>query len=288
MGARFGPSGNAESFYASGHKETWQAPQWLAGMGLSAYEYQCGRGVRLSDTTAEQIRAQVQRFNITVTLHAPYYISLASNDPQKRERSVQYIVESARAVTLLGGDRVVVHPGGLGGLTRQDATSLACDTLSRAQCALDGEGLGAVHLCPETMGKVNQLGTLQEVLRFCEVDSRFLPCVDFGHLNARTHGQMNSPEAFSDVLHQMEIALGEERAAVFHVHFSKIEYTAGGEKRHLTFADSVYGPNPAPLMDLIARRGWSPIIICESCGTQAEDAVTLNNMYRNATQTYGR
>ncbi len=282
MSALFGPAGNADAFYEAGLKSTHQAPAWLASLGLTAYEYQCGRGVRLSEAAAEQIRLAAAEHGIAVSLHAPYFISLASKEPEKRDNSVRYILDSAEAVMRLGGDRIVVHPGGLGGLSREDATALACETLAKAQTALDREGFGMVHICPETMGKINQLGTFEEILTMCGVDDRFLPCIDFGHLNSRTHGEVNSREAFTTLLDRMEEALGADRARVFHAHFSKIEYTAGGEKRHLTFADTQYGPEPAPLMALLAERGLSPVIICESDGTQAHDAVLMHTLYKAA------
>lgn len=282
MIAKFGPAGNAEAFYEAGFKSTYQAPAWLKSLGLNAYEYQCGRGVRLSDTAAEQIRLEAVKNGITVSLHAPYFISLASKEPEKRDNSVRYILDSAEAVVRLGGDRIVVHPGGLGGLSREDATTLACETLKKAQAALDAAGLSMVHICPETMGKINQLGTFEEVLTMCEVDERFLPCVDFGHLNSRTHGEVNSRDAFAALLDRMEQALGADRARVFHSHFSKIEYTAGGEKRHLTFEDTQYGPTPDPLMELLAERDLTPTIICESDGTQAHDAAYMMQAYQAA------
>jgi len=282
MNAKFGPAGNADAFYEAGLKSTFQAPAWLKAQGLSAYEYQCGRGVRLSETAAEQIRREAELNGIAVSLHAPYFISLASKEPEKRENSVRYILDSAEAVVRLGGDRIVVHPGGLGGLSREDATALACETLKKAQEALDREGLSQVHICPETMGKINQLGTFEEVLTMCGVDERFLPCVDFGHLNSRTHGEVNSEAAFAALLDRMTEVLGADRGARFHTHFSKIEYTAGGEKRHLTFADDTFGPDPAPLMALIAKRGLCPVVICESDGTQAADAAAMAALYEAA------
>ena len=167
----------------------------------------------------------------------------------------------------------------MGGLSREGATALAMDTLRRAQEALDAEGLSHIHICPETMGKINQLGDFDEVLTFCSVDDRFLPCVDFGHLNSRTMGQVNSRKAFAALLDEMENRLGRDRASRFHAHFSKIEYSAGGEKRHLTFADDFYGPEPEPLLELLAERDWGPVLICESCGTQAEDAAAMKTAY---------
>lgn len=279
MIARFGPAGNGDAFYADGNKSTLQAPQWLRQQGLNAYEYQCGRGVRISEESARALGAAASQYDVQLSLHAPYFISLASSEPEKRENSIRYILESARAVHHMGGTRIVVHPGGLGVLTRPEATALACETLRRAQAALDAEGLSDVRICPETMGKINQLGDLDEVLIFCGLDERFLPCIDFGHLNSRTGGALNSEDAFAALLDRLENRLGRERATAFHGHFSKIEYTQGGEKRHLTFADTVYGPEPAPLMRLIRERGLTPTIICESSGTQAEDARALMSLY---------
>ncbi len=280
MTARFGPAGNSESFYAAGNKATLQAPAWLGSLGLTAYEYQCGRGVRVTAETARAMGVEAEKHGVQMSLHAPYFISLASAEEEKRDNSIRYILESARAVAQMGGERIVVHPGGLGGLSRAEATALASQTLRRAQAALDDEGLSQVRICPETMGKINQLGDLDEVLQFCTIDERFLPCVDFGHLNSRTLGGLNTEEAFAALLDRLHNELGAERGAMFHAHFSKIEYTKGGEKRHLTFEDTVYGPEPAPLMKLIRERGLRPTFICESDGTQAEDALTLQTLYR--------
>ncbi len=277
--ALFGPAGNCDAFAAAGYKHTVQVFEWLGQQGLTAYEYQCGRGVRLSQSTAAAMRAEAEKHGIAVSVHAPYFISLASAEAEKRDNSLNYILDSARAVSWLGGDRIVVHPGGLGGRSREEATALATETLLRAQAALDAEGLSHVHICPEVMGKVNQLGTLEEVLTFCKAEERFIPCVDFGHLNSRTFGATNSYEAFKAVTDAIGNELGEERRKAFHIHFSKIEYTGGGEKKHLTFEDTLFGPDPAPLMELLAKEGLTPTVICESAGTQTVDALAMSQLY---------
>lgn len=280
----FGPAGNGDDFAAAGLKHTAEAPAWLRSMGLSAYEYQCGRGVRLNEDAAAAIALAGAQNDVSISVHAPYFISLASAEEEKRENSIRYILESAVAVTMLGGDRIVVHPGGLGGRSREEATALATDTLIRAQKALDDVGLSGVHICPETMGKINQLGDLYEVLTFCEADERFLPCVDFGHLNCRVQGALDCAEAFSDVLETVANRLGSERMRHMHIHFSKIEYTVGGEKRHLTFEDTVFGPEPRHLIEALFRHGASPVVICESAGTQARDAATLRKIWDEFTK----
>ena len=72
------------------------------------------------------------------------------------------------------------------------------------------------------------------------------------------------PEQFtSSTEARLYRALGDERARTFHVHFSRIAYTQGGEKCHLTFADTAYGPPHQPLMALFKARGLCPTVICE-------------------------
>ncbi|MBQ2266724.1 MAG: TIM barrel protein, partial [Clostridia bacterium] len=193
--------------------------------------------------------------------------------------SINYILASARAVNAMGGDRIIVHTGSCGKITREEALVLAKDTMALSQKALDDEGLSNIHICPETMGKVNQLGTLYEVLELCKIDERIIPCIDFGHLNARDLGILKDKNDFENILLEIKNQLGEYRFKNFHSHFSKIEYTTGGEKRHLTFEDEVYGPNFEPLMELVVKYGLNPTFVCESAGTQAEDAKSMKDYY---------
>lgn len=281
MTALFGPAGNSQSFQEMGYKKTIQVPEYLSQLGLDIYEYQCGHGVRISEAAAKAFGKEAQKRGILLSVHSPYYISLSSVEAEKRDKSIEYIMQTAAAAHAMGADRIVIHSGSCAKISRDEALALAKDTLKRAQHRLDEQGMGEIHLCPETMGKFNQLGDLEEVLELCSAEERFLPCIDFGHLNARTLGQVNQPEAFSHILYQMENKLGRERAMQFHSHFSKIEYTEkGGEKRHLTFDDQQYGPNFEPLGELLAERGYTPRVICESAGTQAEDARAMKEIYQ--------
>ncbi|MFV0402179.1 MAG: TIM barrel protein [Oscillospiraceae bacterium] len=282
----FGPAGNSQSFGEMGYKSSLQVPEYLVKKGLNAFEYQCGRGVRVSEEMARSLGEKAAESGITLSLHAPYYISLSGTDESKRMASLDYILQSARAVDWLGGDRIVVHSGSASKISREEALLLAKDTLKKAQDMLDREGYGHIHMCPETMGKVNQLGTLDEVLELCTVDERLIPCVDFGHLYARTLGGIKGRDDYAAILDAIQDKLGGERAKHFHVHFSKIAYTGGGEKHHLTFADPEYGPDFAPLAELCAERGVAPFFICESAGTQAEDARSMRLLFEEAEQKY--
>ena len=202
-----------------------------------------------------------------------------SVEEEKRLNSINYILSSAKAVDFMGGNRIIVHTGSCGKLPRDEALKLAMNTMELSLKALSDAGLSHIHICPETMGKINQLGDFNEVMTLCEMDNSLIPCIDFGHLNARTYGQVNSKDAFKYIIEEMGNRLGEERMKHFHSHFSKIEWTNGGEKKHLTFEDSVFGPDFEPLMELIAEYGLEPTIICESDNTQSQDALKMKQYY---------
>lgn len=279
MAISFAPGGNSLSF--SKRKFPEDLPSYLAELGLNGYEIECGRGVRIAEKTYSLLPSLAKENNLTLTLHAPYFISLSGEVEQTRLKSIDYILDSARAAQSLGARKIVVHSGSCGKMTREKALELASDTLKRAQRALDENGLSDIIICPETMGKINQLGTLDEVIELCKIDERFLPCVDFGHLNARTLGGIKSKDDYAFILDRIESELGSERLKNMHIHFSKIMYTSGGEKMHLTFEDKEYGPSFEPLIELISQRGLEPSIVCESAGTQAEDASSMKKYYES-------
>ena len=278
---RFGTAGLSDS-YPGKTFDPEKIAAYTAGFGLTAFEYQCGRGVRLAHDKAAALGAACAAKGIALSVHAPYYISMSSLEEDKRLHSIDYLLQSCALVKALGGRRVIFHSGSCGKQSREAALEKALDTMRRAVAAVDAAGYGDCILCPETMGKVNQLGTLDEVLALCSVDERITPCIDFGHLYARSQGtEFAGDHAAADyaaLLDKLQV-LGPARAAQFHAHFSRIAYTKGGEKCHLTLADTAYGPPHAPLLALLKARGLAPTIICESDGTQAEDARTLAQAY---------
>lgn len=280
--AKFGPAGAAQSFKEMGYKKSTQLGDYLTKFGLDHFEYQCGQGVRVSEESAREIGTALHNAGISVSVHAPYFISLSSTEEEKRLNSLGYITASAKVVNAMGGDRIVIHSGSCSKMSREEALELAKDTMKRARAELVAQGLENVRCCPETMGKINQLGDLHEVMELCKLDESFIPCIDFGHLNARTLGSIKDKSDYEKILDTIENELGSERLKVFHSHFSKIEYTEkGGEKKHLTFADTIYGPQFEPLMELIAKKNLTPTFVCESDGTQTEDAKTMKDYYES-------
>ena len=145
----------------------------------------------LSDDTARAIGEEARRWGISVSIHAPYYINCAALDPEKREKSFGYIMDSARVVTLMGGTRVVFHPGSEKG-GHDEAMERALEFLRECIARLDAQGYSHINLCPETMGKCNTLGTLDDVIALCGVDARVVPTLDFAHIHARGQGALNT------------------------------------------------------------------------------------------------
>ena len=279
---KFGPSGNSDAFYEQGFKSSEQMPAWLYDMGLEAYEYSCAKGVKISESKAKLLGEEAKKYNITMSVHAPYYISLSTDDEEKREKSVNYILQTLRTADLMGAERIVVHSGSCAKMNREQAMGYAEITLKKALEAAKAEGLTHIHICPETMGKINQLGNLEEVMRLCLIDDSFIPTIDFGHLHTRGLGCLNTKADFEKIINTLEKYLGGDRAKTFHAHFSRIEFTEGGEKKHWTYEDRQFGPDFDFLGEIIYERSLEPTIICESKGTMAKDALTMKNIYLKA------
>lgn len=276
---KFGTAGNPEIFYDEGGKSSLEMPKWLESIGLDAYEYQCGRGVKISDEAAQILGEKAREHNIMLSVHAPYFTNISSVETEKIDNTIRYILQAANAAHNMGAKRLVVHMGAAKDITRRYAMEISKTTVQRALAELDSAGLGDVTLCMETMGKINQMGTIEEVMELCCMDERLLPTVDFGHINARMQGGLKTEEDFDHIIKYMEKKIGSERVNKFHAHFSKIEFTKAGEKKHLTFENTEYGPDFAPLARVLVKRRISPVIICESAGTQSQDALTMKKIY---------
>lgn len=276
--AKFGPGGNSDSFYADGHKSTAEAPAWVKAKGLDAYEYEAGNGLTAGEASLRKVGEEAKKHGILMSLHTPYFISLSGVDPEKRLKSVDYIKKSLWAAELLGADTIVIHSGSAAKITREEAMALARDTLEKI---IEKVGDTPIHLGLETMGKINQLGTLEEVIELCKTDRHYYPVVDFGHLNARNvGGYYTDVDSYRRTFDLVAEGLGDDIARNMHCHFSKIMYTSAGEKKHLTFADEEFGPAFEPLAEAIIKEGLTPRIICESDGTMAEDALFMKNLVR--------
>lgn len=277
---KFGVAANPDGFYEAGYKNSEQMPEYLSNISLDAYEYQCSRGVRVSDEKASLLKEQALKYDITLSIHAPYYISLSTQEEEKKVKTIKYITDTMKAAKKMGAKEIVVHAGSLLGLDREYAVESACSLLKRTLDEADSMGLSDIIICPETMGKVNQLGSSKEIIKMCKVDQRLKPTIDFGHLYCREYGKLVTYEDWKKELEMYITELGFERMKNFHAHFSKMEFTIpGGEKKHVTFEDKECGPFFEEVAKALIDLKLQPTILSESAGTQDVDSKIMKQIY---------
>ena len=276
---KFGPSGTDEAFASLGLTKTIEVPQFIVDCGLDIFEYSFGRGVRITPETASAIGSAFREKNVGISVHAPYFINFANDDEEKKKATFGYLFSSLDALKYFGGNRAVFHPGSPLKRERREAMGVLLRAFSEFMEIFYREGYDWSYVCAETMGKLNQLGDLDEIVEICNVAENVIPCVDFGHLNARTQGSLKTYDDYKRVVDRLIDGVGEEKVKKMHVHFSKIEYGKSGEIRHLTFADQIFGPEFEPLAKLLAEYRLEPWILSESAGTQSSDAKTMKNLY---------
>jgi len=276
---KFGPSGNCEDFYAAGFSHTEQSAAFVKGLGLDCFEYSFGRGVRMTQEKARSIGEAFQKAGVEISAHAPYFINFANPDDEMAEKSYGYVLDTAKVLKEMGGKRVVFHPAAQGKVQRWEAVEKTKERLQILRDLIYANGYGDMMFCPETMGKLAQIGTVEEIVAFCKIDPIYTPCIDFGHINAREQGSLKTVDDYKARLQYMIAELGFERMKHFHVHFSKIMYSAKGEVKHLTFEDTVYGPDFSPLSVALKELGLEPYIVSESAGKQSREAQEMKKVY---------
>ena len=277
---KFGPCGACEDFLSQGFKKTSDGAPWLKAKGVDLFEYSFGRGVNISDATASAYGKVFKENGIEMSVHAPYFINLATQEESKAINNIKYIEDSLRALRAFGGNRCVFHPGSPLKLDRREAMNILLKAFEYVVQVKNDSGYADLLLCPETMGKVNQLGNLEEIIEIVNVgDENIIPCIDFGHLNARDQGIFKTKDDYKRCIDRLIDGVGEKKTMNMHVHFSKIEYTGMGEVRHLTFDDNVYGPDFEPLMEVFYEYKMSPYVVCESAGTQTRDSMMMKAAY---------
>ncbi|MCX8183214.1 MAG: TIM barrel protein [Crenarchaeota archaeon] len=256
---RIGPAG----FPLKGPHGTDAMP-YLRKIGLNAMEYQAVRSLRISRRPAVELGSAASENNILLTLHGPYAINLSSDRKLVRKQSVQRLVKSAEIASWMGAFHVTFHPGYYSGLPKELAMQAQKESFKNVLDKM-GEKKISVELGPETTGKPNQFGTLEELIELSNSFENVKLTLDFAHLHARAGGAIRSRGDYEKILDKVEGSLGSERMRSLVVHFSEVETTSKGfgEKRHHPLG-SGYGPDFSRLAELIVEKGYSFIIICES------------------------
>ena len=259
MPVRFGPAGIPIGFKGG----TVAGIAYAADMGLTAFECEFVRGVNLSLEAAAEAGDVARERDVLLSCHCPYWINCSPRLESKVKIALRGIIQSARAAQAMGAWIIVLHPGYYMGRKPEEAEKKALDTLEKALEIMEAEGIDDVVLGLETTGKRTQLGTLDEVIDMSQVLGRALPVVDFAHIHARNNGSISSREDYAEIFAKVEDELGAKVAKNLHCHFSEIEYTEKGERRHLILGEKD-SPPYRPLAEEIAYGGWEPTIISES------------------------
>jgi deoxyribonuclease IV len=268
---RFGPAGRPINYKGNAK----DACTYIKAEGLDAYEYQATYGVKISQESAAELKKNSQDENVLVSMHAPYYVNLSSNKDEIIERSIQRLVQAAKASEWMGAYRTVFHPGFYTSYSSNEAMAKCKDAISKILDKLDSIGVKNYCFAPETTGKKSQLGDLDEIIEICRSFDHFKPTVDFAHLYARSGGKINKKEDYGSIFEKLENELGIKS---LHCHFTHIEYTYAGERKHHILSDENYGPPLKPFIEEIIDCGWDITVICESPVID-QDALLMKGMY---------
>jgi len=227
---------------------------YLKSLGLDAVEVQFVRGVYLDEKKAELLGTAAKEHGMHLSVHAPYYINLGSEDKETVRKSKERILESARIGAILGARAIAFHAGFYS----------AKDSAERIKAAIIemADRIDGTYLCPETMGNFSKFGRLEELLEIAHHRNVRLT-VDWCHLHALTNGGFRKEENFDDVLRKIEKSLGRKAVDCLHTHFSGVSYTEKGERSHLPLSSN----EPDFLLLAKALAKWKPedmTIICES------------------------
>jgi len=236
----FGPAGKPVGMKQGDYVK---AIEYISGLGLDAIEYEAVRGVRVSEAKARAIREVAERYNVIVSMHAPYYINLAGSE-ETIKKSIERLKAALRAAGWMGAYVVVFHPGYYrDNPSPRDAVRKVVESLRPVVEWMKQEGIRDVWLSPETTGKSSQVGSLDDVIEICRELEMCRPTVDWAHLHARSEGNyITSLDHVIDVIERIERELGTWAVKPLHTHFSRIEYGRGGEREHHTLAEEEYGP----------------------------------------------
>lgn len=276
---KFGPSGRSQE-YVDAEVSTAEMPKKLKELSLNLYEYSFGRGVRLRKTKAMEIHDAFKQEGIELTIHAPFFINFASFEESKILKNPRYLYDSMDRGRIMGATRCIFHLGSLKKNTREEAFEQTKKNFINFMEEKTAKGYNDMYLCPETLGKFSQVGTLDEVLEIVNLgDDKTIPCIDFGHINSYSQGKLKTRDDYRKVLDKVIDQIGFEKTKIMHIHFAKIEYGKRGEIRHLNFDDEKFGPEFEPMLDVIHEYKLTPYVVCESASDQTQNAKEMLDYY---------
>jgi len=262
---RFGPAGTPPAFKEL-KKPVTAVPEFLRDEGLDAFEYQAvrwGPKPQMKQEEAEKLGENARKNDVWLTMHGSYFINFCGEE-QTIEKSKERLIACVTAADWMKAHLVVFHPGFYGKKPPKEALNSCVKAMSEVVEYMNQLGIKDAKLGPETMGKLSQFGSLEEILTLCEQVEQTVPVIDWAHIHARERGKFKTIDDYRKVLEEIEKRLGDEVIKNLHCHFTRVEFTDKGEKCHHTMDETSYGPDFRPLAKLIAELDLNPVIISES------------------------
>jgi deoxyribonuclease-4 len=219
-----GPAG-----YPVGSKGPIDAVQRAVDSGFTALEMQFVRQARMQEPVAIEAGAKAKKLGLRLSAHAPYYINFNSLTEETAKKSEEWVLLTAQIAHWLGAKVIVMHAGVSRGEDRKGCTENVAKGIANCRDRMRVEGIDDVLLGLETGGKKVAWGTIEEVSAVMDQVDGVVPVIDFGHLHARSGGGMRTQDDFQHVLDEYQRAFD----GPLHCHFSCIEFTEAGERKHL-------------------------------------------------------
>ncbi len=259
---------------SSSDASTLAAVDHIRELGLDCLEVEFVKGVKMAQDTAAAVGERARRLRVLLSVHAPYYINLNSEDRGTRLLSQERLLKSARLAAAMGARSLVFHAGFYGQDTAETAYAAIRGGLAELMSVIRTERV-PVTMRVETMGKRSQFGSLDEVLQLCRDVDGLQPCLDFSHIYAR-EGRVNSYLEFERVLGKVAKKLGAAALRNLHIHVAGVEYNHTGELKHLNLQESDFRYDE--WLRALREAGAGGMVICESPNLEA-DAVLLKDLY---------
>ena len=290
----FGVAGFPPAFFESIYKKRRENIfEWLASINLDWVELQNTYGVKMKDQQAYLYRKLAETYNIGISLHAPYYITLASADGEVVKRSKDRILQCVALAMKIGAERIIFHPGHFPGTSKADREE-AIKKIVKELNSIENQIPKGIYIYPETAGKRSQIGSVEEIINICSQVKYTRPCIDVAHVHGFENGKLKSAESIIEVLNLIEQKLGRKYLEETHFHMYPVEIDHNGEKRHKAFEDRIenqqielfqenmedrYYPLAEHFVQALKYKEIFPVVVCEARDSQDRGAKLMKKIF---------
>ncbi len=289
----FGVAGFPPAFFETEYRNNrLNIFEWLNSLSLNWVELQNTYGVKMKEEQAREYRKMALKYDVGISIHAPYYITLASGDKEVVKRSIERIFQCYWLADVIGASRIIFHPGFYSGKTDEERKK-GLEQLIDVLISIKGDIPDDIYLYAETAGKHSQLGSIEEVVKICNAVPYVRPCLDIAHIHGFCDGSITSVESVVRLMDYVENELGRKILEETHFHMYPVEIDKNGEKRHRAFfekqesqqmnlfsnVDGWFYPRPEHFVSAIKQKGIFPVVVCEALNSQEQGAILMKKLY---------